>query len=189
MLKLKDMKWKRMNQGPIDEPLVDYLEKVFDEELENGYELKVCVGTDSQKAGRGYKFATAIVIETRENLGKDPKTGMDTYVGRGAMVIGGTFWEEMKASTNKKKHREIEILNQRMIREVTASINAGYEIWPLLDLYGIQLEIHADVNQDPRYESNSSLSEAIGYIQSMGWIPQVKPDAYAASKGADKLCK
>lgn len=182
------MKWKRTNGGPIDKSLVDYLETIFDEELAKGYELKVCIGTDSQKAGKGYRFATAIVIETRESLGIDPSTGEDMYVGRGAMVIGGTFWEEMKASTNAKKHREIEILNQRMLKEVSTSINVGYEIWPLLDLYGIPLEIHADINSDPRHPSNVALSEAVGYIRGMGWESKIKPDAYAASTGADKLC-
>jgi predicted RNase H-related nuclease YkuK (DUF458 family) len=193
------MKWKRTgispNNGPINEPLVDYLERVLDEEIEKGFELKVCVGTDSQKAGKGYNFATAIVIETSEFLGNEVITDelgneevKPLYVGRGAMVIGSTFWEEMKASTNKKKHREIEILNQRMLKEVSTSINIGYEIWPLLDLYGIPLEIHADINSDPRHPSNASVSEALGYITGMGWESRIKPDAYAASTGADKLC-
>ena len=193
------MKWKRAGKsplgGPINEPLVDYLEKLFDEELSKGYEFKVCVGTDSQKSGKGYNFATAIVLETCEFLGYDVVTDRygvkkkePLYVGRGAIVVGGTFWEEMKASTNKKKHREIEILNQRMLKEVSTSINIGYEIWPLLDLYGIKLEIHADINPDPRYESNISMGEALGYITGMGWESKIKPDAYAASSGADKLC-
>lgn len=183
------MKWKRVNSGPINEPLVDYLEKLFEIEIEKGYEFKVCIGTDSQKAGKGYKFATAIVIETMEHMGIDPVTKKAMYSGRGAMVLGATFWEEMPASTGKKKHREIEILNQRMLREVSASINIGYEIWPLLDLYGVVMEIHADINADPRHESHVAMSEAIGYIRGMGWESKIKPDAYAASKGADKLCK
>src|SRR5690606_22366024 len=100
----------------------------------------------------------------------------------------GTFWEEMKASTNKKKHRAIEVLNERMFKEVTASINAGYEIWPLLDEYGIPLEIHGDINANPEHESYTALSNAVGYITAMGWESKIKPDAWAASKAADKLC-
>jgi predicted RNase H-related nuclease YkuK (DUF458 family) len=190
------MKWKRVNNGPIDKPLLEYLEGLFEEEIEKGYEFKVCIGTDSQKAGKGYKFATAIVIETREHMGIEykkkwdgTKEKIDSYVGRGVMVMGTTFWEEMKASTNKKKHREKEVINQRMLREVSASIAVGYEIWPLLDLYGVAMEIHADINPDPRWDSNVAMSEALGYINGMGWDAKVKPDAYAASKGADKLCK
>ena len=190
------MIWKRVNNGKIDKPLNEYLEELFIEEIEKGYEFKVCIGTDSQKAGKGYKFATAIVIETKEHMGMEKKKRwdgtiekIDTYVGRGVMVIGGTFWEEMRASTNKKKHREREVINQRMLREVSASISVGYEIWPLLDLYGVTMEIHADINADPRYESNVAMREALGYITGMGWDAKIKPDAYAASKGADRLCK
>ena len=188
--------WKRVNNGKIDKPLLEYLEGLFEDEIEKGYEFKVCVGTDSQKAGKGYKFATAIVIETKEYMGEEYKRKWDgskvkepIYAGRGAMIIGTTFWEEMRASTNKKKHREKEVLNQRMLKEVSASIEIGYEIWPLLDLYGVTMEIHADINADPRYDSNAAMSEALGYIIGMGWDAKVKPDAYAASKGADKMCK
>ena len=193
------MEWKRMGNGPksgfIKESIVDYLTDLFDEHLDKGYQLKVCVGSDSQKAGKGYKFATAIVIEMRENIGNDKVKNSNgeielvpLYVGRGAMVIGSTFWEEMKASSNKKRHREIEVLNQRMLKEVGTSINVGYEITELLDLYGIQLEIHADINPDPRYDSNASMTEALGYIRGMGWESKVKPSAYAASVAADRLC-
>lgn len=185
------MKWRR-NGKLIEKELIEYLEDIFKEEIERGHDLKVCIGSDSQKAGRGYKFATAIVIETSETLGHDLNevTGekIPVVVGRGGIVMGTTFWEEMKASTNKKKHREIEILNARMLKEVSASINVGYEIWPLLDLYGIPLEIHADVNPDPRHESHAAMSETLGYIRGMGWDAKIKPDAYAASTGADKMC-
>jgi predicted RNase H-related nuclease YkuK (DUF458 family) len=180
------MKWKRVNQGEIKEPILEYLEKLFDGEMEKGHELKVCIGSDSQKAGKGYNFATAIVIEVKENIGKD-EYGKDMLVGRGAMVLGTKFWEEIKASTNEKKHREIEVLNFRMLKEVQSSINVAYEVWPLLDLYGIPLEIHADINQDPTYGSNVALNEAMGYITGMGWESKAKPDAYAASTAADKM--
>lgn len=187
-MEIDKMKWKRTSmKGLIDKPLVEYLENLFDEELSKGYELKVCIGTDSQKSGKGYKFATAIVIETKECLGFDSLNN-PTYVGRGSLVLGSTFWEEMKSSTTKKKHREIEILNQRMLKEVGISINVGWEISDLLNLYEIPLEIHADINSDPKYNSNSAMNEAIGYINAMGWESKIKPDAYAASTGADKLC-
>ena len=105
------MNWKRINNGPINEPIIEYLERLFDEEIEMGRRLKVAVGTDSQKSGSGYKFATVILIMTEESLGLD-KDGTELVVGRGAMVIGSTFWENMKASTKSKRHREIEVLNQ-----------------------------------------------------------------------------
>ena len=31
------MKWKRVSKGFINEPIVEYLEKIFDEEMAKGY--------------------------------------------------------------------------------------------------------------------------------------------------------
>jgi predicted RNase H-related nuclease YkuK (DUF458 family) len=184
---MKVMNWKRVNHGPIEEPILEYLEKLFDNELENGNKVKVAVGTDSQKSGKGYKFATVILIMTEKSMGFE--NGVEIYTGKGAMIIAATFWEEMKAGTKAKRHREIEVLNQRMLLEVSKSIEVAYEIAPLLDLYDIKLEIHADINPDPdRGLSNSALNEAVGYILGMGYEFKVKPDAWAASNAADNLC-
>jgi predicted RNase H-related nuclease YkuK (DUF458 family) len=182
------MNWKRANGGSVNEPIIEYLEKLFDEEIATNKRLKVAVGTDSQKSGNGYKFATVILIMTEESLGFD-KDGTEIIKGRGGIVIYTTFWEEMKAGTKAKRHREIEVLNQRMILEVSKSIEVAYEISPLLDLYGIKLEIHADINPDPsKGLSNCALNEAVGYILGMGYDFKVKPDAHAASNAADALC-
>lgn len=182
------MNWKRVNHGLINKPILEYLEELFIDEINNGNRLKVAIGTDSQKSGRGYKFATVILIMTEESLGFE-KNGAEIFKGRGGMVMYTTFWEEMNASTKAKKHREIEVLNQRMILEVSKSIEVAYEISPLLDLYGIKLEIHADINPDPdKGLSNSALNEAVGYILGMGYEFKVKPEAWAASSAADNLC-
>jgi len=42
------MEWKRNNKV-IEENIVDYLEKLFDEQLANNRILNVSIGTDSQK--------------------------------------------------------------------------------------------------------------------------------------------
>jgi hypothetical protein len=187
MEKIK-MSWKRVNSGSIKEPILEYLERLFDEEINKGYKLKVAVGTDSQKSGGGYKFATVILIMTEESLGFE-KDGTEILSGKGAMIIAATWWEEMKASTRLKKHREIEVLNQRMLLEVSKSIEVAYEIQPLLELYGIKLEIHADINPDiERGLSAGALSEAVGYILGMGYDFKIKPEAFAASNAADSLC-
>ena len=82
------MKWKRSNIT-IDEPIVDYLEKLFDAEIAKGYDLKISVGTDSQKVGRSYKFATVILITTSEDLG-------GVIVGRGGVILSATYFNEFK---------------------------------------------------------------------------------------------
>lgn len=168
------MKWKRQDQV-IQEPILDYLEKIFIEELDKGYKLKVSVGTDSQKTGRSYKFATVILITTSEDLGGK------VVVGRGGKVIHATHNHEFH-------NRSKELVNERMMYEVGKSIEVAYEINDLCDLYDIKMEIHADINEDSKYESNKALQQAVGYIRGMGYDFKVKPNAPASSNCADKLC-
>ncbi len=168
------MEWKR-NEKLIGLPISDYLEKLFDDELAKGHMLKVSIGTDSQKAEKGtYKFATVILITTSQDLG-------GVVVGRGGMIVSSTYFHGFK-QTNK------ELVNERMVYEVGKSVEVAYEIAPLLDLYDIPLEIHADINPDPAHESNKALQQAVGYILGMGYEFKVKPEAWAASTAADKKC-
>ena len=143
--------------------------------MEKGYQLKVCVGTDSQKVGGGeYKFATVILITTAEDLG-------GVIVGRGGLIIASTY-------NHTFKNRNKELVNERMMYEVGKSIEVAYEIAPLLDLYEIKLEIHADISPNPVNESNKALQQAVGYILGMGYDFKVKPYAYCSSHIADHLC-
>jgi len=169
------MKWKRNNKV-IEEPITEYLEKLFDEELAKGNKIKVSVGTDSQKDTKSsYKFATVILISTSEDLGSG------VVVGRGGMIVAATYFHTFK-------QRDKELVNERMLFEVGKSIEVAYEIAPLLDLYDIKLEIHADINPDPIHDSNKALQQAVGYILGMGYEFKIKPNAPASSNCADKLC-
>ncbi len=168
------MKWKRKDKV-IDEPILDYLEKIFIEEMDKGHTLKVSVGTDSQKTGKSYKFATVILISVTENLGGG------IIVGRGGKIIHTTHIHTFKQFAK-------ELVNERMVYEVGKSIEIATEIALLLDVYDIPLEIHADINPDSRHESNKALQYAIGYILGMGYDFKIKPNAPASSNCADKLC-
>ena len=169
------MKWKRNNKV-IETSIVDYLEKIINEELARGFQMSVSVGTDSQKTGkRGtYKFATVILISTSEDLGGG------VVVGRGGLVIAATYQHEFR---HVKKDKDL--VNERMVFEVGKSVEAAFEIAPLLDLYGIGLEIHADINPDPMHESNKALQASVGYILGMGYNFKIKPSSPAASYCAD----
>ena len=175
-------KWKRMEHGPIEGSIVDYLEKMFEELIEAGLDFKVCVGTDSQRKGKGYNFSTVIVVATSENLGRDKLSGEDIMIGRGCKVMGCRYFSD-KYPKNKDGVKE------RMMFEVANSIDAAYEISPLLDRYHVKLEIHADISPDVKWESNKALNEAVGYILGMGYDFRVKPDAWAATKSADKVSR
>lgn len=170
------MKWERAEQGEIKGSLTDYIENLIEKELEKGYTLKVCIGTDSQKRGYGYKYVTAIVLEIKESQGKD-RYGREIFIGRGAMIIAGSKYE-----------KGIPSINERMIKEVQSTVTTAYDLYPLLDLYDIKLELHADINQNPMHDSNIALRSAIGYMSGIPCDVKVKPDAYAASHAADKYC-
>jgi predicted RNase H-related nuclease YkuK (DUF458 family) len=169
------MKWERAGKK-INVPLLEYLESLIKEELELKHELRVSVGTDSQKNSRGYKFATVILITVREDIGGG------VTVGRGGKIISATYNINVFG-------KDKEGVNERMLTEVGKSIEVAYEIAPLLELYGIKMEIHADINPDPKWESSKSLSQAIGYILGMGYEFKVKPSAWAASYCGDKYAK
>jgi predicted RNase H-related nuclease YkuK (DUF458 family) len=161
------MEWSRLSKGKIKEPLIEYLEKLFDEVLEEDGVYRVAVGTDSQKHGATWKFATVILLMKESSDG----------VSHGAKVI-----------YSKYNDTSIMTINERMVKEVAKSIEVATEIVDLVDLYDFKMEIHADINPDPRWKSNKALSEAAGYILGMGYDFKIKPEAWASSKAADKLC-
>jgi predicted RNase H-related nuclease YkuK (DUF458 family) len=78
-------------------------------------------------------------------------------------------------------------LRERMITEVGKSVDVAYALCELLDKYDVALEVHADINTDPYFQSNIALREAMGYIMGMGFVFKGKPDAFASSNCADKV--
>ncbi len=155
------MKWRRLNGQKIELPIKEKVEQTIIKETNDGHQLKVCIGTDSQVKGGTVEFATVIVF-LREKKG-------------GFMYISNS-------STNQKMG-----IRERMILEVAKSVEVAYALCDLLDKYKVALEVHADINTDPHFQSNVALREAMGYILSMGFVFKAKPDAFASSSCADKM--
>jgi predicted RNase H-related nuclease YkuK (DUF458 family) len=156
------MNWRKLNGETIDKPILVAIEETLKREQTAGNKLKVCVGSDSQVRGDYIDFATVIVF-LREQKG-------------GFMYI-----------TNDKKKATMGI-KERMINEVSLSIQVAYKMCDLLDLYDVELEVHADINTDPPFKSNVALKEAMGYILGMGFVFKAKPDSFASSSCADRVC-
>ena len=154
-------KWRRLNGEKIELPIKAAVEQTIVRETEAGHRLKVCIGTDSQVRGKTTEFATVIVF-LREKKG-------------GFMYI-----------QNDKTEKPMS-LKERMILEVGKSVEIAYALCDLLDKYKIELEVHADINTDPAFQSNTALQEAMGYILGMGFVFKAKPDAFASSTCADKV--
>ena len=155
------MSWRRLNGQAITQNIVDEVEQLIISETQHGNKLKVCIGTDSQVTGTNTEFATVIVF-LRQQKG-------------GFMLI---------SSESTKQTMSIK---ERMLLEVSKSIEIAYQLCELLDLYEVDLEVHADINTNPQFKSNTALSEAMGYILSMGFVFKAKPDAFASSYCANKM--
>ncbi|MEO6818590.1 MAG: ribonuclease H-like YkuK family protein [Ginsengibacter sp.] len=155
------MYWRKFNGDAINLPIKSEVERAIIRETEQGYRLKVCIGTDSQVKGRETEFATVIVF-LREGKG-------------GFMFI----------------HNESTFLNysikERMLVEVAKSIEIAYELCDLFTLYDVDMEVHADINTNPNFKSNEALREAMGYILGMGFAFKAKPEAFASSCCANKM--
>lgn len=74
----------------------------------------------------------------------------------------------------------------RMMNEVMKVCQLYTQLAPFIDEFDI--EIHLDINTDPKHGSNCAASEAAGYVLGMTGIePKLKPDSWAASFGADAV--
>ena len=126
-----------------------------------GNELKVCIGTDSQVHGKETEFATVIV-----------------FIRKGK---GGFMYIHNETSKQKMSIR------QRMLMEVSKSIEVAYALCRLFTLYDVDMEVHADINTNASFKSNDALKEAMGYIMGMGFAFKAKPHAFASSNCANKI--
>jgi len=153
--------WRRLNGEQIKQDIIAEVEEIIVKETQLGNKLKVCIGTDSQVTADVTEFATVIVF-VRQKRG-------------GFMLI------------NSEKTRQQYSIKERMLHEVAKSIDIAYRLCELLDKYNVELEVHADINTNPQFKSNTALSEAMGYIMSMGFVFKAKPDAFASSYCANKI--
>ncbi len=155
------MSWRKLNGIHVGTNIVEIVRKTIKREQDLGYTLKVCIGTDSQVYKTHIEFATVVVF-LREGSG-------------GFMFI------------KNYKHIGNLGLKERMIIEVSKSIDVAYSICPIIESSKVDFEVHADINTNPQFKSNTALSEAMGYIMSMGFEFKAKPEAFASSSCADKV--
>ena len=156
------MEWRRLDGRLIHEPIVEAIQNIIEKEQALGYELTVCIGSDSQVKNSEITFATVIVFLRK---------------GKGGFML----------VSNEVVKRTMTI-KERMMHEVILSVGVAYDISDLLAKYKIPLEVHVDINPDVNFKSNVALKEAMGYILSMGYVFKAKPNAFASSSCADKVC-
>jgi predicted RNase H-related nuclease YkuK (DUF458 family) len=81
--------------------------------------------------------------------------------------------------------------SMRLMTEVQKVCELYTQIIPFIDEYDI--EVHLDINKDPKHGSNCVASQAAGYVLGVTGLNEdkvkLKPEAFAASFGADHAVK
>lgn len=157
----QDKKWRTLGGRRIAGSIQDEVMQVLAKEAAIGNQLKVCIGTDSQAKSKETAFATVIV-----------------FVRKGK---GGFMYIHNERSTQRMSVKE------RMLIEVAKSIEVAYDLCNIFSRFGVDMEVHADINTNPSFKSNDALKEAMGYIMGMGFAFRAKPEAFASSCCADKV--
>jgi len=129
--------------------------------LSKNPDTTIFIGCDSQNRKKVTSYAIVIVLHNP---------------GKGGHVL-----------YSKEVLPRIQNKFERLWKEVEKSIETA----EYLRMHDIQKPsyIDLDLNPDPKYHSNQILRAALGYVESMGYIPRCKPNALAASHVADSLCK
>jgi uncharacterized protein len=120
----------------------------------------VHLGTDSLQLARHTRFVTVVAILTP---------------GRGGRAI----WTR---STSPR----IRSLRERLLREVWLSVELGLRLDPVIPG---ELHVHIDANPIARHRSSAYVQELVGLVVSQGFRAVIKPEAWAASRAADRLVR
>jgi predicted RNase H-related nuclease YkuK (DUF458 family) len=127
-------------------------------------DTKLYVGTDSQNSRRLTTYATVIVLHYNEN---------DS--GKGGHVLYS------KETFPKMRDRYA-----RLWGEVERSV----EVSNMLKDLGLTVKnIDLDFNEDPRFNSNTILRSAVGYVEASGFEARWKPHNAFSVRVADQICK
>lgn len=153
--------WRKLNGQKIKGPISDEVKQAIANEMALGHRILVCVGTDSQVKAGCIEFATVIVFVRK---------------GNGAFMF-----------INKEKVTQKMNIKERMMHEVTRSIEIAYGINPVLEAFNMSVEVHADINASEAFKSNVALKDAAGYVSGMGFLFKAKPHAFASSSCANKI--
>ena len=160
-MQYQQKQWRKLTGEYVKTIIEDEVKEVILREKDRGHHLKVCIGTDSQVKGAATEFATAIVFIRK---------------GKGGFMY-----------VNQEVSREKMSIKQRMVTEVSKSIEVAYLLSGLFTNHNIDMEVHVDINTSPEFKSNTALKEAIGYITGMGFSFKAKPEAFASSCCANKV--
>jgi len=128
---------------------------------------KIYVGSDSQRSRNGkVRFATVAILHIDGKHGGKMFSFIDTEM-----------------DYNKPNNPRM-----RLVQEAYKAVDVANAITNVIG--DRHLEIHLDLNTDPKHKSHVALKEACGFVFGMtGREAVVKPHSWAASTAADRLTK
>jgi predicted RNase H-related nuclease YkuK (DUF458 family) len=122
------------------------------------------IGTDSKTIGKKTRFTTVFVLYKQ---------------GKGGVYIDYTVKED-------KPHN----LYQKLLKETWYSITAALAIMEIdPSIQADFLEIHIDVNDNPKHKSGKYRGELMGMVLGQGFRCESKPKSWAATTLADKISR
>lgn len=148
------------------------IQKVKEFLSQQSKESKVYIGCDSVRYRRkGEWFADYALVIVVHMDGK-----------HGCKIFGEVTTEKDYSVTKGKKPKP----SFRLMNECYKVSEAYLELYDVLA--GREVEIHLDINPNPKFASSEVVQQAVGYIRGTCDIdPKVKPEAFAASYAADRF--
>ena len=154
--------WKSPNGNIIN----NFKDKII-EMIQSAKNPKIIVGTDSQITDNKISYVTTIVV---------------LNVGFGGQFIYNKQFENLT--------KNLLIMQNRLYYQVVKSVDIAKMIDKIIKPLNLKVQqIHADVNSNKKFKSNKIISACISFIDSNGYIPIVKPNAYVSSKIADHFTR
>ena len=136
--------------------------------------IKLIIGTDSQRVGRYFFLTTAFTLY---RIGKG---GRIFYIRR------------------KRDAKMFSAIAMRLLKEAEYTIAITQAFIGLLQdqsedmaefIANIRFEVHFDANPDKIHASNQIVKAVAGWASGMGLDAKIKPDAWCASTVADKYAQ
>jgi predicted RNase H-related nuclease YkuK (DUF458 family) len=138
------------------------IEYSFDELIKLLHEYEwIAIGSDSKHYRHYVKYATVICVD---------------------MKPGITFWY-----SKSKKYNARNDIQTRIWTEVNSSMDTALAVQNIYPQKTI--EVHCDINSNPRFASYRFNAGALGYVIGCGFEYRCKPNAWAASDVADWYTK
>lgn len=128
--------------------------------LNSSPESSIYIGCDSRRipAKKKALFSTVIVLH------KDSKHGCNVFHQQVTLPDYGQ-------------------MRSRLMTEVGMALEAFHAIEEVIGTR--RVEVHLDVNPDPKHASNVVTAEALGWVRSLGINAKIKPESFAATTAAD----